>query len=264
MTPTAVEPDHVVVLAGGLGTRIRDALADTPKALADIAGTPFIDRKLDEFRRNGIGSATFLLGHGSDVITSHISAQRFGMEISIIEDGPTLLGTGGALLNALPELPADFLLTYGDSLLDFDYSLLHQARVRANTDCALAVTSSTGEADFLNSRLDGGLIVRHSKDDCSGMNATDYGVMLFTRSAVKRAAATLPTIVDLSIILANMAEAGDLAGVPTHADYWEIGTPRTLSRVRHHFSGVSENDAAHGKQHILGKKIGLKPRRRTS
>ena len=238
MSPTAVIPDHVVVLAGGLGTRIRDALGDTPKALADIAGMPFIDRKMAEFRRNGINSATFLLGHASDVITTHLTSQQSGMEISIIEDGPTLLGTGGALLSALPELPNEFYLTYGDCLLDFDYSRLQEARVAAGTECALAVTATIGEADRLNSLYQEGMIARHSKQDQVGMNSTDYGIMLFTRAAMEAAGSDLPQRVDLSLLLAALATSGNLAGVLTNSKYWEIGTPETLSLVRRYFSGM--------------------------
>ena len=68
------------------------------------------------------------------------------------------------------------------------------------------------------------------------MNSTDYGVMIFTRAAVESASTDMPERVDLSVVLANLAESGNLAGVETEAAYWEIGTPETLNLVRRHFA----------------------------
>ena len=232
MTSQQPEPvTHAVVLAGGLGTRIASVLGTRPKALADVAGRPFLEWKLDELRRNSIDHVTFLLGHGSEEIIDYLDGKGDALEIHSIVDGPQLLGTGGALANALAQLPERFYLTYGDNLLEMPYRELSEAAIRAKTSCALAVTTEIGPADQPNSVVTGSKVTAYSKTHQANMAFLDYGVMLLGRSQVEAITQPLQPPSDLAAVLSSLAEAGELAAAITELPYWEIGTPQTLEKT---------------------------------
>src|SRR6185503_8659950 len=113
----------VVILAGGLGTRLGDAARSMPKALLPVGGRPFLAWQLERLVRSGYKNVLILTGHLGDAIASFVGdGSAFGVNARTLGDGPELLGTAGALRHALDALDDDFLVTYGDSYLPFDYS----------------------------------------------------------------------------------------------------------------------------------------------
>jgi NDP-sugar pyrophosphorylase family protein len=208
--------------------------------LADISGQSFLQRKLDELRRNHITHAVLLVGHGGTQVQSFIDTTELPIDVTVIRDEPSLLGTGGSLLRALPRLPDDFYLTYGDSLLDLEYHELEAARNSSQLPCALAVTFNVGPADVANCMIDGDRVVRHNKLKSPEMTAMDYGLMLLNKDWIERVSDNLVPPCDLSVILGRLASAGQLAAHPTRQAYWEIGTPLSLETVRRHFAEDTE------------------------
>lgn len=227
---------HAVVLAGGLGTRLAPVLKDQPKVLAPLAGRAFIDWKLDEFARNGITHVTLLLGHGSEPVLDHLKNGNHPLVIKAIIDGPTLLGTGGAVMNIIDAIPNDFFLTYGDSLLDMPYGDLTTTRSALGVPNALAVTTNIGPADRPNCQIEGDLITRHDKQDVTGMTATDYGLMIFDPHSLRQTISPSKEPLDLAMIMDTLARNHLLAAHTTDYPYWEIGTPESWNRAQEHFA----------------------------
>ncbi len=94
-----------------------------PKALIPIAGRPFLAWQLEALKRSGFSQLVLCLGHFAAQIREFLGdGAAFGVTVAYSEDGPQLLGTGGALRRALDLLEPTFLLTYGDSYLPFDYT----------------------------------------------------------------------------------------------------------------------------------------------
>src|SRR5712692_2156565 len=112
----------VAVLAGGLGNRLHAVTGDAlPKALVPVLGRPFIDWKLEGLAAAGTHRVVLLVGHHGGQIRAHVGdGRRYGLSVEYVEDGPVLLGTGGAVARALPSLADAFWVTYGDTLLEFD------------------------------------------------------------------------------------------------------------------------------------------------
>ena len=96
----------VAILAGGLATRLHPITETIPKALVEVAGQPFILRQLDYLRRQGVGRVVLCVGFlGEQIEASSATARQFGLsDVPIHRTGPILLGTGGALRQALPLL----------------------------------------------------------------------------------------------------------------------------------------------------------------
>ena len=87
-----------IILAGGLGTRLRSVVAELPKCMAPVAGRPFIDYVIDYFLEQGVEKFILALGYKAEVIIGHIEQQYTNLEVQYsIETEP--LGTGGARMN---------------------------------------------------------------------------------------------------------------------------------------------------------------------
>ncbi|SFW77150.1 nucleotidyltransferase family protein [Chitinophaga sancti] len=120
-----------IVLAGGLGTRLRSVVADKPKCMAPVGDVPFIDYLLRYLLKEGMTHVVLSLGHLSEQVITYIESNEWTMKVDfVIEEEP--LGTGGAIMNALEELEEDeFFILNGDTLFNvdlFDYSNWHQEK----------------------------------------------------------------------------------------------------------------------------------------
>ncbi|WP_343671247.1 nucleotidyltransferase family protein [Chitinophaga sp.] len=120
-----------IVLAGGLGTRLRSVVADKPKCMAPVGDVPFIDYLLRYLLKEGMTHVVLSLGHLSEQVIEYIESNEWTMKVDfVIEAEP--LGTGGAIMNALDALEEDeFFIMNGDTLFNvdlFDYSNWHQEK----------------------------------------------------------------------------------------------------------------------------------------
>ena len=110
----------VIVLCGGLGTRLQSVLRDRPKPMADIHGHPFLSLIVEHFRCHGARRFIFSTGHRGEMIEDWFRRQQAGYEATFIRD-PSPLGTGGALAHAMTAVRSDpFLVVNGDSLCEID------------------------------------------------------------------------------------------------------------------------------------------------
>ncbi|MCB1463103.1 MAG: HAD-IIIA family hydrolase [Nitratireductor sp.] len=115
---------QAVILAGGLGTRLRAVTGDLPKALAPIGGKPVLGHQFELCRRHGFDDVILLLGHGAEAINDYVGdGARFGLSCrTMVEDEPR--GTAGAVLAARDMLEDNFLVMYCDTMLDVDLDRL--------------------------------------------------------------------------------------------------------------------------------------------
>ena len=117
-----VSLDPIAILAGGLGTRLGERARHVPKALAPVAGEPFVFHQLRLLARHGAGRVVMCVGHLGEQIEAAVGdGGRFGLDVRYSFDGPRLAGTAGAVRKALDLLGERFLVTYGDTYLRIDY-----------------------------------------------------------------------------------------------------------------------------------------------
>jgi D-glycero-alpha-D-manno-heptose 1-phosphate guanylyltransferase len=127
---------RLLVLAGGFGTRLKTAVADVPKALAPIGGTPFLQLQIEHWLAQGLRELTFLLHHQAELIITFLQAQKLGplkdCKVEWIIE-PVPMGTGGALayaVNAL-DITNDFLMTNADTWLGSGIGKMLQSAIPA-------------------------------------------------------------------------------------------------------------------------------------
>src|SRR3954464_14137630 len=115
-------PLPVALLAGGLATRLRPITEKVPKLLVEVAGEPFFSHQIRLLQAAGLTRLVLCVGHlGEKIVAGYGDGSKWGVHIEYSFDGPKLLGTGGALIQALPKLGEAFYVLYGDSFLPVDY-----------------------------------------------------------------------------------------------------------------------------------------------
>lgn len=139
-------PDPIL-LCGGAGLRLRSITAGAPKAMARIAGRPFLELPLRQLRRHGFQRAILAVGYRQDMIRSHFGNHAFGLELKYsAELSP--LGTGGALRNAADLVPSEtFLVMNGDSYTDIDLNDLVLKHEETKADVSLVVVPADERSD---------------------------------------------------------------------------------------------------------------------
>ena len=219
----------LALLAGGLATRLNAITAGRPKSLVPVAGEPFIAHQLRLLRREGISRVVLCLGHLGTMIEAFVGDGRaFGLDIVCQFDGDTLLGTGGALRQALPLLGERFLVLYGDSYLDIPFAPVQQAFERSGAAALMTVLRNEGRWDTSNVVFEGARVVRHDKRlRDPQMHYIDYG--LSVASADVFAALPAGQAFDLADLYGFLATQGRLAGYEVFRRFYEIGTPQGLA-----------------------------------
>lgn len=130
---------EAIVLAGGLGTRLRSAVPDLPKCMAPVAGHPFLKYLIDYYLQKGINRFIFSLGYMHEVIEKYLNEYYPSLNYtSVIESEP--LGTGGGIkLACRKAISEQVLILNGDTFFGVDLTEIYQFHAISNADCTLAL-----------------------------------------------------------------------------------------------------------------------------
>jgi NDP-sugar pyrophosphorylase family protein len=219
----------VCILAGGLGTRLGEAVRDTPKPLLEVAGEPFLDHQLRALAACGAQRVVLCVGYLGERIEEVIGHERFGIAVDYVYDGPELVGTAGAVRGALRLLGEAFLVLYGDTFLQVDYADVERAFLTAGAAGLMVVLRNEGRWDTSNVVVDGGRVALYDKQHPTpGMHWIDYGLSALRADAFELIGPDEP---DLSVLQHRLAAAGDLVAYEVHDRFYEIGTPEALAET---------------------------------
>lgn len=221
----------VAILAGGLATRLRRMTEKIPKALIEVAGQPFLGHQLRLLQAAGIRKVVLCVGHRGQMIERQFrDGNRMGMELSYSNDGPELLGTGGALKKALPLLGNNFLVLYGDSYLPIDYAEPARVFVASGKLGLMTVFRNEGRWDTSNvSFVDGVIRSYDKKQPAPGMRYIDYGLGVLKAEALfgwmdNKA-------FDLADVYRDLIARNQLAGHEVKQRFYEIGSPEGVTEL---------------------------------
>jgi NDP-sugar pyrophosphorylase family protein len=226
---------QVLVLAGGLGTRLWPRTATVPKALVPIAGRPFAEPQLELLAVHGVDDIVFAIAYGGDLIRRALGeGGRWGVRIRYSDEGTELRGTGGAVRVFAASGLADevFGVLYGDSYLPIDYAAVWDAYGDRGVPALMTVLENHDRWDTSNAAFgpDGRLRYRKGAGERSGMTYIDYGLSVVARDVVlERVPPDGP--LDLADLFTELSERGELAGYEVQERFYEIGSDRGLAEL---------------------------------
>jgi NDP-sugar pyrophosphorylase family protein len=225
-----------VILAGGLGTRMRSTVPDTAKSMILVAGKPFIGWQLEWLVAQGVSDVVLSIGHRGEQIRSYVEdGQRFALRVRYVDEGDHLLGTAGALRLASDAgaLGDRFFVLYGDSYLDVSLAEVWSHFEAQEREVLMTVYRNNNVGEVSNAVFDGTLVTRYAKNCAQPPNDmvfVDYGLLVLARSLIDDHVA--PDVeADLSKLLERLSVDGNLAGYEATARFFEIGSPEGLDAL---------------------------------
>ena len=221
----------IAILAGGLGTRLRPITETIPKSLLEVAGEPFIAHQLRELVRQGIQKVVICVGFLGEQIENFVKdGSEYGISVQYSYETQNLLGTGGAIRNALPLLNGDFFVLYGDSWLDIDYRLAYESFHNSGKRALMTVFKNEGRWDTSNVEMDGKRIKLYSKTQQNPrMTHIDYGLGILKPEVFRQFAKS--SNFDLAEIYGPLSEKGMLASFEASNRFYEIGSHDGLKEL---------------------------------
>jgi len=220
----------VAILAGGLATRLRPMTENVPKSLLEINGEPFAAHQLRLLNAKGIRRVVFCVGHLGELIQGAIGdGSAYGIQVDYSFDGPTLLGTAGAVKHAIAKLGESFFVMYGDSYLPCDYSAIGRNFGSAGVLGMMTVFRNEGKWDTSNVEFEAGKIISYSKAHRTPrMRYIDYGLGVFQAEAFRN----LPAgACDLTELYASLLGRNQLAAYEVAERFYEIGSSEGLQET---------------------------------
>lgn len=221
---------HLLVLAGGFGTRLRSAVADVPKALATVAGRPFLQYLVDAWIEQGLTQLTFLLHHQADLIEAFLEQQQSNgrlahCEIRISRE-PQPLGTGGAVAYAVRQLglTKSFLVTNADTWLGKGIAQVSEAAMPAIGIIRVVNSERYGAVRV----QDGRLVSFEEKQDSTGPGWISAG-LYHLHADLFRSWDGRPFSLERELF-PKLVAAGQLHAAPLDTDFIDIGIPDDYHR----------------------------------
>jgi NDP-sugar pyrophosphorylase family protein len=229
----------VAILAGGQATRLRPMTENIPKSLLELNGEPFVVHQLRLLRSKGITRVVLCVGHLGALIQRSIgNGQAFGIQVDYSFDGPVLLGTAGAIKNALSQLGDAFFVMYGDSYLLCDYAAIARSFESSAKPAMMTVFRNEGKWDASNVEFEDGKILAYRKTNRTPrMRYIDYGLGVFRTQAFDDVPVGKPY--DLAEFYAELLHQKYLAAYEVKVRFYEIGSPAGL-RETAEFLAVQE------------------------
>jgi D-glycero-alpha-D-manno-heptose 1-phosphate guanylyltransferase len=227
---------EAIVLAGGLGSRLKAVVPDVPKPMAPINGRPFLEYLLDYWAGQGVDRFVLSVGYKREIIKEHFGVLYKGVEVDYaVEDQPR--GTGGGLLLALKHLcqSGTFLVMNGDTFFEVDLATMHDCHRGKQAEVTLALREMPTNSRYASVEIDkdGRITTFDNRARTSGRALINGGVYL----AEKFAFADMPPPSDEPVsievqLYPRMLRAGrHMYGFPSSGRFIDIGIPEDYQRT---------------------------------
>lgn len=220
--------NQAVILAGGLGTRLRPITEKIPKPLVEVAGKPFLHWQLSEVALQGITDVVLLVAYlGEQIEKTFGNGNKLGLNIRYVYEKEPM-GTGGALKNAFPVLEDEFILLNGDSFLSAPLLEMLQALRKSDNEVVMSVYDNEEPTPVpLNLELSGDLIVKYQKGGGpeAGCTHVDAGVYALKKKVLLR---TNRDRFQLEELWPDLIGESKLVAFPVDERFYDIGTPERI------------------------------------
>ncbi|MCX6666454.1 MAG: sugar phosphate nucleotidyltransferase [Euryarchaeota archaeon] len=222
---------QIVILCGGLATRLGDLAKDTPKSMVLIEGKPFLEHQITFLKYHGVTDIILCVGYLAEKIKDYFDdGKRFGIHIQYSHDGDKPLGPIGALKKAEPLLEDIFFTMYGDSYVFVEFNTVYSYFTNHRYPALMIVYKNKDKYDRSN------LIVHNSKVTCYNgekvkeMVYIDYGISIFKKKVLD----IIPknTFFSTNEFFSDLVAKKQLFALDVNKRFYHIGNPEALEEFK--------------------------------
>ena len=225
MSRIVVEIPQVVILAGGLGSRLGRITETIPKCLIEVNGIPIITRILDWAYEQGCRRSLILTGHLGEMFENY----EHKIDLTFIKESEPL-GTGGALWNARYHLENEFILLWGDDYHPIKYSSL--VRLHRQNKALLTMTV-TEKHESMNLRHENGKVIEYNKTSSSeNFNGYEAGTSIVDKKVIETFGKNGKWSWEETVY---PALSGEIFAHIDNTKFWDMGTPERLQELENFF-----------------------------
>lgn len=238
-TADYLETPPVAILCGGLGTRLRAAVADRPKALAEVAGRPFLAWVLDLLYLHGFSRVVLCTGYLGEQVEAALGASQRGLNLRFSHE-QALLGTGGALRHALPLLESENILVMnGDSYCRADLRRFWRDHVASRAAASMILSRVTDSSRYGSVQLtqNGFISSFKEKTTSSGPGWINAGIYLASRTLLQTIQPGEICSLEREIFPFWIKQG--LRGVKSDGLFIDIGTPESYAGAERLFGHLA-------------------------
>lgn len=223
-------PMQMVILCGGLATRLGNLTKDIPKSMIEIEGKPFLEYQIENLINHSFEDILLCVGHLSEKIVSYFGdGKDFGIDIKYSHDGDKPLGPIGAVKNAEPLLEDLFFIMYGDSYLLVDFQKVYTNFMQDNKLGMMVVYKNYNEFDKSNITIKDDIVAGYGEKNAEYI---DYGTSILRKNALD--IVPKKTIYSTEQFFSDLIRKKELLAFEATKRFYHIGTPKALEEFRNY------------------------------
>lgn len=224
---------QLLILVGGMATRLEPLSNRIPKSLIEVQGKPFIFYQLEQAKKRGINDVVLCIGNMGNEISNVIgNGDKFGLNIKYSDEGNNLLGTGGAINNAKHLLKDYFFVLYGDSWINADYKKMFNKFQLSENPAIIAVYKNKDKWDKSNIDVHNELVTTYKKNhENKKFNYIDYGLSILTKELFYNF--DKDEKFDLGEVYSYLSKQKQLEAFEVYDRFYEIGSFQGINETSH-------------------------------
>lgn len=228
---------RAIILAGGMGTRLRGAAPDVPKPLAPINAEPFLSLVMRNLRRNGVDEVILSIGHMGEMIREKYGDNFEGARILYSEESSPL-GTGGALRKAAAMTSGEPALALnGDTYLDIDHSAIMRAHIAGGSKITIALKNMADTGRFGRVGVKDGKVISFLEKGSVGPGLVNAGVYAISPGLFDGFSRPAPFSFETDFLPERLSALRPGCFI-TEGDFIDIGTPEDYERAQAFFASI--------------------------
>lgn len=223
---------QMVILCGGLATRLGDLAKNIPKSMIPIEGKPFLKYQIENLKKHSIKDIILCVSHLSGKIKDYFgNGEQFGANIKYSDDGEKPLGPIGAVKNAESLLEDVFFVMYGDSYLSVDFQKVYSYFTQNNKLGLMVVYKNYDKYDKSNLAVENGMVVGHRDNDkTKDIEYIDYGTSIFRKNALEFVPKN--TFYSTKQFFSDLIKKEELLAFEAKERFYHIGNPDAIEEFR--------------------------------
>jgi len=223
---------QMVILCGGLATRLGTLVKDIPKSMIQIEDKPFLEYQIENLKKHSIKDIILCVGHLSEKIKDYFgNGEQLGVNIQYSHDGDKPLGQIGAVKNAESLLEGVFLVMYGDSYLSVDFQKVHSYFTQNNKLGLMVVYKNYDKYDKSNLTIKDNMVTKYGRNGVTkDMIYIDYGVSIFRKKALNLVPKN--TFYTTKQFFSDLIKKEELLAFEASKRFYHIGNPDALEEFK--------------------------------